>query len=439
MRPKFDAESLWLSAWKSLIIIAVMSGVVACSSDRDADTAVQELNIVLFSMPYTRGLAELKDDFEVRTGIKANITVIGQNVFENRITLSFIGKTGDVDVVHAPMIWVPRWIEAGWLLPMTSYIENMDSRDDILRGPMDIYLMDGERWAVPFFAETGLMAFRRDILAEFGYDHAPETWADMLEISARVHTAETAAIALRAVPGQGFNMFIMPMIMRAYGGTFFVNYPDDLTSAIDSPENLQALNIYSRLLNDYGPRGAGNFNYGEVAAAIQAGKVAMIVDGTSIIAQVLDPDKSKFADKIDIAPVPKGPAGRSPAIAVHGMGIPADATYPEASFKFIEWATSEETLTKIALRQAFPDFTRASVAENTEVQAKYAAIHPKFLKLRIQALNEAIGHYRPLLSQWSEIGAAVGENINGAVNGLFSNADALKTAEKEIEEILNNE
>lgn len=62
MRPKFDAKSLWLSAWKSLIIIAVLSGVVACSSDRDADTAVQELNIVLFSMPYTRGLAELKDD-----------------------------------------------------------------------------------------------------------------------------------------------------------------------------------------------------------------------------------------------------------------------------------------------------------------------------------------------------------------------------------------
>lgn len=415
-----------------LIGIASLASLAAMPISASA----QELNVVLFSMPYTRGLAKLEADFEAKTGMSVNIDVIGQDVFENRITLSFTGKTGDLDVVHTPVIQVQRWIEAGWLQPITAAVEAMDSKDDILAGPLDAYVVKGEQWALPFFAETGMMAYRSDILADAGYDKAPETWDEMLEVAAKVKSDDIAAIAMRVAPGQGFNMFVFPMIMRAYGGKFFADYPSDLTPAMNSPENLKALEIYSTLMNEYGPEGIGNFNFSEVAASIQSGQAAMIVDGTSIVAQALDPAKSRFADKISIAAVPSGPAGRSPAIAVHGLGVPADAPNPEASFAFIEWATSEDVLTKIALSEPFPDFTRASVARNPDVVAKYASVHPKFLDLRVQMLNDAIGHYRPLLPQWPEIGAAVGENINAAINGIMSNQEALAAADEEIAEIL---
>ena len=68
--------------------------------------ADEELNVVLFGMPYTNGLQKLAGDFEAETGIKANIDVIGQDVFENRITLSFTGATGDIDVVHLSLIHI---------------------------------------------------------------------------------------------------------------------------------------------------------------------------------------------------------------------------------------------------------------------------------------------------------------------------------------------
>lgn len=388
-------------------------------------------------MPYTQGLAELAADFEAKTGHKANIEVVGQDVFESRITLSFTGKTGDIDVVHTPVIQVQRWIEAGWLHPMTANVDGMATKDDILKGPLDAYLVNGERWALPFFAETGMMAYRTDLLAAAGYDHAPETWAEMLEAGAALKANDQVAIAKRVAPGQGFNMFVYPMIMRAYGGSFFKDYPSDLTPNMNTPEGLEGLNVYSTLMNEYGPQGIGNFNFGEVAAAMQSGQVAMIVDGTSIVAQALDPEKSQFADQISIAAVPTGPAGRSPAIAVHGLGVPSDAKNPDASFEFIEWATSEEVLTKIALMQAYPDFTRASVAENAEVIAKYESIHPEFLNLKVQMLNDAIGHYRPLLPTWPEIGAVVGENINAAVNGIMTNEEALAQSDKDIADIMS--
>ncbi|MEP6265730.1 MAG: extracellular solute-binding protein, partial [Paracoccaceae bacterium] len=259
-----------------------------------------------------------------------------------------------------------------------------------------------------------------------------------LEVAAAVKTDDTGALAMRVAPGQGFNMFVFPMIMRAYGGEFFADYSGgDLTPNMNTPEALKGLEVYSSLMNDFGPEGIGNFNFGEVAAAMQTGQVAMIVDGTSIAARTLDPEKSQFADKISIAAVPSGPAGRSPAIAVHGLGIPADAPSPEASFAFLEWATSEEVLTKIALSETYPDFTRASVASNADVLAKYESIHPDFLDLKVQMLGDAIGHYRPLLPQWPQIGQTVGENINAAVNGIMSNQEALATSDEDIADIMS--
>jgi ABC-type glycerol-3-phosphate transport system substrate-binding protein len=400
-----------------------------------ATAQTEEINVLMFGMPYTEGLAELADQFEAETGIRANIDVVGQDVFEGRITLSFTGGTGDIDVVHAPVIQVQRWIQAGWLQPITDMISE-ETTSDILAGPLGAYTIGGEQWALPFFAGVGLMSYREDVLEAAGVG-VPQTWAEMLEIAPLVTNDDHAAIALRAVPGQGFNMFIFPMVMRAYGGTFFADYEGgDFTPAINSPENLEALNIYIELINEYGPEGAGNFNFAEVRAAAENGQIVFAVDGTGVIARIVDPLGSQFADVTGIALPPGGPAGRSPAIGVHGMAIPASAANPDAAAQFLEWAVSAETVTQIALSQSFPDFTTASVGDNPEVIARYADIHPDFLATRIEALDLAIGHYRPLIPEWPALGQAIGEAVNAAINGLMSPEDALAQAEADMRDIL---
>ena len=415
------------------LMAAALAGVIALQSGA-AFAQEKALNVLLFSMPVTRGLQALAGDFEKETGIKANIEVIGQDVFENRITLSFTGRTGDIDVVHMPAIQVQRWVEAGWINPVTEQVDALADKDDILKGPLESLQAEGDTYGLPFFADVGLLAYRKDILDAKG-QKPPTTWDEMLTVAAAIHTPETAAVALRAAPGQGFNMFVFPMLMWAYGGKFFADYPSDLTPAINSPETLKALQVYTELLTKYGPEGIGRFNFPEIVAAVQGGKVAMTVDGTSITSQLVDKEKSPVADNIELALPPSGPAGRFPAIAVHGLGVPSDAKDAEASFKFIQWATSKETMTKIAIAEAYPDFTRASVATDPKVVEKYSGIQSDFLDLRIQALNEAKGDYRPLISTWPEIGAALGENINGALNGMLTPEAALEAAQQEMSDI----
>jgi len=421
---------------KRFLLTALVAGFALAGPLAHSTAEADEINVVLFGMPYTKGLQKLAGDFEAETGIKANIEVIGQDVFENRITLSFTGDSGDIDVVHTPVIQVQRWVAAEWLKPITAEVDAMPVKGDIMAGPLDAYAIGGEQWAVPFMAATGMMTYRKDVL-EAANLSVPETWEEMLEIAPKLSDGDQSAIALRAVPGQGFNMFIFPMIMRAYGGKFFEDYTGgDLTPAINSPETLEALNVYSKLINEYAPQGAGNFNFAEVNAAAQNGQIVFTVEGTGIVAQIVDPEKNQYAEVTGIALPPGGPAGRSPAIAVHGLGIPASAPDAELSAKFIEWAVSTETMTKIALSESFSNFTTIPVAENAEVIAKYKKVHPDFLQMQADALNLAIGHYRPLLPDWPALGAAIGENINAAVNGLMSPEEALENAEQEMADIL---
>ena len=185
---------------QAALVTALVTGTPAFAAD-------EEINVVLFGMPYTNGLQKLASDFEEETGIKANIDVIGQDVFENRITLSFTGGSGDIDVVHTPVIQVQRWVAADWLKPMTAEVDAMPGKGDILSGPLEAYQINGEQMAVPFMAGVGLMTYRKDILEEAGQE-VPETWEDMLKVAEAIHSDETAAIALRAVPGQGFNCLL---------------------------------------------------------------------------------------------------------------------------------------------------------------------------------------------------------------------------------------
>lgn len=422
-----------------LVLIVIVLGLALFKPDEAEVKKPPHLRVQLFLMPYTKGLKELESDFEAKTGMTVDITVVGTTVYENRIVLSFLGKTGDLDVVHAPSVHLQRWVKAGWLMPITDKVNALDDKSDFFKGPLDTFLVNDEYWGMPFFAETGMMTYRKDILSKAGYPSGPATWDDVLKIGEKLKKGKVAPFAMRGAAGQGDNMFVFPMIMRAYGGKFFADYPKDLTVAINSPQNLQALEVYSRLMNAYGPKGVGNFKVEELTAAMQGGQVAMVVDSTAIAARTLDPKESQFANKMGIAAVPRGPEGRFPALAVHGFAIPSDARNPEASFAFIKWATSPDVMRKIALSNAYPDITRASVTRDPKIIAKYKSIHPDFMRLRDAALKETIAHYRPLLSEWPEIGAAVGDYINAAINGVMSNKTALKDSERDMKDIMTDD
>ncbi|MFC4601058.1 ABC transporter substrate-binding protein [Cohnella hongkongensis] len=441
-------ERRWKKAVSGMLGAVLAIGLTACggNSGGGSEGATQEgasateLNIVLFDNLTNQGISALSHEFEEKTGIKANITLLGQDVAEKRMQLDFIGNTGALDVAYMSFIMMQSWVKAGWVVPLDEYIQaNTDvEMDDFATAPVESLSLNGQIWALPSFAETGLMAYRQDILESKGIATPPDTWTEFMDAAKAIHTNETAAVALRGKRGQGLNMFIFPSMMWGFGGSYFKNYPDDMTPILDRPENVEALRFYSDLVQNYSPQGASNFSFAEVISAYQQGKAAMTVDGTSIISQLFDRETSKYAEQTKVALVPQGPGGRSPMIAVHGLAIPKSSDKKEAAFEFIKWATSAEVQKKVAMNDYWMDFTRNSVAEDPEIVQKYDLDGGNFMKLRSESLNLARSDYRPLIPEWPQIGDIIAAQVNAAATGAASAEVVLKEANKQVAEVLKN-
>jgi len=430
------------------VIVSLFLGTFGCANKTadgsKAESKLKEqepvtINIIAHDNTYNRGLKQFVPEFEKATGIKVNLEIVGQQVHEQRTQLDFAGKTGSIDVAYMPFIFMQKWAKAGWIRPLDEFVKQDEKAlnlNDFIPSTLEALKWDGKLWGLPCFAEAGLMAYRKDVFAKYGINEPPKTWEELLKVAAKIHSPEIAAIVMRGQRGQGLNMFIYPMFMWAYGGSYFKDYPKDMTPVLDREENVKALEIYTKLLREYSVPGAGNFSYPDVVAAIQSGKAAIAIDGTSIVGQFLDPKKNKFADQMGIAMVPGGPAGVSPCMSVHAFAISAFSKHPKEAWEFIKWATSSEVQRKVALSELerYPDYTRLSVANDPEVLKRYNI--GNIATLRVEALKLARSDYRPLIPEWPEVGDVIGAQVSAAVNGITDPRTALKKANEGVMEIM---
>lgn len=401
----------------------------------------ETIRLLAHDNPYVRSLRALAPEFEALTGAKVEIDPVGQAIMEQRLQLDFASKTGSVDVAYMPFIYTHQWASSGWVQPIDDYVERDKDEldmDDFIASAVDTMRYEDKLYGLPGFAEIGLMAYRKDVFEKHGITEAPKTWDELLEVAKKINSKDMAAIALRTQRGQGMNIFVFPMLMWAYGGGFVKDFPTDLTPILNSEENLKALNMYKELIS-YGPSGAGNFTNSDIIAAMQSGKTAIIIDGTSVINEAIAADKNQFSDQIELALVPSGPAGSAPAYAVHGWAIPSFAKNPDVAWEFIKWATSSEVMKKVGMGEggeSYMDYTRESVGNVPEIIAKYS--DKNISNLRNEALKSARADYRPLVKEWAEIGDIFGGHINAAVNGQETPKEALDKSQKEVYEILKN-
>ncbi|MFI8889020.1 extracellular solute-binding protein [Streptomyces paradoxus] len=88
------------------------------------------------------------------------------------------------DVVNLDVTWIPEFAAAGLIRPLTGAA--VKSPDDIIPAVDRTSFWDGERYAVPFNSDVGLLYYRKDHLRSAGASQTElgrgVTWADLREL-----------------------------------------------------------------------------------------------------------------------------------------------------------------------------------------------------------------------------------------------------------------
>ena len=82
------------------------------------------LNISCWSATYPKLLADYLPEFTEQTGIKVNYDTPGFPVYNQRADLELSTKGSGFDVLNVTFIFTSRWIGAGWLTPLDTYLKD---------------------------------------------------------------------------------------------------------------------------------------------------------------------------------------------------------------------------------------------------------------------------------------------------------------------------
>lgn len=100
------------------------------------------------------------------------------------------------DIFQLGNTWVPEFAMLGALEPLQPRVDAsaVVEQPDYFAGIWDTNVIDGRLVGVPWYVDTRLLFYRRDLLQAAGFDHPPRSWPEW--------EGQMAAIAARAGPGR---------------------------------------------------------------------------------------------------------------------------------------------------------------------------------------------------------------------------------------------
>ncbi|HEX4695627.1 sugar ABC transporter substrate-binding protein [Sphingomonas sp.] len=125
-------------------------------------------------------VGRLVPEFEAENpGITVRIQQLPFSAAHEKLLTGFVGDAMP-DMAQLGNSWVPEFAALGALEPLDSRVAATSAipRGDYFPGVWDSNLVDGRLYGVPWYVDTRLLFYRRDILKRVGYDHPPRDWAE---------------------------------------------------------------------------------------------------------------------------------------------------------------------------------------------------------------------------------------------------------------------
>ena len=371
----------WLSATAALTGIAIAAAVALAQSP-------VTITIATVNNPDMVTMQKLSTEFEAQNpNIKLNWVVLPENELRQKVTTDIATNAGSYDILTIGTYETPIWGKQGWLVEMNNLPDSYDL-NDVLKPVRDGLSADGKLYALPFYAESSFLMYRKDLFDAAKITVAAQpTWTQIGAAAQKLHNPSKGVygICLRGLPGWGENMAFLGTLINTYGGRWF---DEKWQPQLTSPEWKKAIAFYVDLVTKYGPPGVTGNGFTENLTLTSEGKCAMWIDATVAGGFVANPKTSKVASKMAFArsPVAVTPRGAN-WLWSWALGIPKSTKHTDEAKAFVTWATSKEYIQLVAKTNgwvAAPPGTRASTYAN----ADYIKAAP-FAKVTLDSIRTA--------------------------------------------------
>lgn len=217
-------------------------------------------------------------------GVTIDLEVVGwQQMYDT--TAQRIAADALPDLVNTATIWLPEWVEAGALQPVSDQLLSPELKADFIPALLEKGgEYNGESWGLPIAAAARGLFYNKDLLAEAGLDAPPATWDELQQYvtSIKDSTGEFG-YAFDAKGVQAFRYF--GFFLWNNGGDFF---DADGKAAFNSPEGVEALQFLADLASSGAIPDPTGTALEDFQPLFQTGRLGMMIDGNFFDAAMAD-------------------------------------------------------------------------------------------------------------------------------------------------------
>ncbi|HOJ88634.1 MAG TPA: ABC transporter substrate-binding protein [Pseudothermotoga sp.] len=377
--------------------------------------------------------------------IKVNIVIVpGSETEITKLMTAVAGGTGP-DIYYLDRFTVAQRAAYGVLEPLEDYLVQLGYdigklKEEFFNFAIEECQWNNKMWALPWDTDNRALYYNKKLFKEAGLDpNKPPVTLEELEIYAEKLTKKTA--------GRYTQVGFIPWAFQgwhytwgwAFGGNFYDAQRQKLIFA-DDPRIVKAFewlgdwakkyNIkeLEAFVSSFGMSFSGaSIGGAEPINPFLAGKLAMVVDGNWLLAQILQLAPKDF--EFGIAPIPAPAYGEKNSTWAGGWSlvIPKGAKHPKEAAEFIHYMATKgqikfaiDTQHLPTLKEAVPGLLSASPAE----QKIFADLLPT-------------AHVRPVIP----VGALLWDELTNAmqavVYGEKSATEALRSAQEKVQKELD--
>jgi len=353
-------------------------------------------------------LPELMKDFEAENpGVKVNVTAIPWDAAHNKYQTAIAGGTTP-DLAQMGTTWMTDFSDA--FDPKPAELDT----SGFFASSVKSTELGGATVGVPWYVDTRVLYYRKDLAAQAGYPEFPTTWDGLTSMAKALKSQDGVKYPLQ-LPVSGADSFQSMLPFLWSNGAQFIS-EDNSKWTFDTPEIVEALKFYQSFFTDDLANKNPATGAGAGEAAFVNGEAPVMIIGPSGLAQINKAGGPGFEDKYTVAPFPKKVSGTS-FIGGSDLVVFKDAKNRDGAWKLAQWLSTPEVQIKWyqasgslpALESAWKD---PSLADD-----KKLAVFGEQLKDT---------NFPPTIPTWTQVAAAADTQLEQIVKAGKDPAVAMK-------------
>jgi len=359
-------------------------------------------------------------------GVRVRVQQIPWTAAHEKLLTAYVGRATP-DVAQLGNTWVPEFVALAALERLDSLVASSAAvgRAGYFPGIWDTNVLDSALYGLPWYVDTRLLFYRKDLLARAGFAAPPTTWSAWL----------AAMRAIKAQDGQGqFPIFLPtnewppPVILGLQAGSPILR-DGARYGAFTEPSFRRAFGFYLDLYRTgLAPR-LGINDVGNIYQEFARGTFAMWITGPWNIGEFRRRTAADFQDKWGTAPL-AGPDGAASGVSLAGgssLVLFRASHRKAAAWKLVEFLSRPEQ--QIRFYRLTGDLPARTEAWRDSSLAGDEAIHAFWEQLQRVVPT-------PQVPEWELIATRVFDYGEQAIRGGVPADTALVRLDAEVNRIL---